>query len=809
MVFEAEQISLGRTVALKVLSMAGLMDERQLVRFRNEAKAAATLHHPNIVPVFAVGSERGVHYYAMQYIDGPSLAQVVNDLTGDAGNLAESGSRCLQTNAAEVIPAVATTRREIQAELSTIRTERRVDYHRRLATWMAQAAEAMGYAHESGILHRDIKPGNLLLDEGSRIWIADFGLARIEADVTMTMTGDLLGTLRYMSPEQALGRRVLIDQRTDIYALGMTLYELLTLRPAFDGVSREELLRQVTFEEPRSPREIDNIIAVDLETIVLKATAKEPDDRYFSADDFAADLRRYLAGQTIVARRPSTFQRFVKFANRHRVAVSVCATTLLLAMLSIILVQTISARRVRTALDDVEKKNQQLTTAIAVSEDARKAAEQSYRVAKDAVYTLYPQFRKDVIENKLSPEDEDIWVYRQNVKLNRQLLELRPDDRELRFQAAEVLWAYAAYLMNQVNDPTDVETLLAEAAELVAGVSADAMTLEELAISLNVMILKLLNQDPEQLELVEVDQAEELMDQMLARLEEQRVSSGKMDGNQYLQFLQIQHNFVMILPEGDREEKITERAVQLGRRVHAANPNNAICTFMFATVLKDASRYDVDYLTEAKEFLDKWRKGFFSFPKFDVLYASVLMLIAEEDETKNDREKEKLLRRVIELTEPTLKRQPGKREAWVNYHPACMMLGDMQLLRLEFPQAIATLDRITVGLRQILKAQPNNENYLRQLADNLRTKAVAYAAQNDRDGFQRVVAEALTVMESIAAGETAPEDSDQAKAECIGIIKKQIEERLSNATSDEAKACFQAALKWIDDEQAKMNRSDR
>ena len=124
-------------------------------------------------------------------------------------------------------------------------------------------------------------------------------------------------------------------------------------------------------------------------------------------------------------------------------------------------------------------------------------------------------------------------------------------------------------IMNQVNDPTDVETLLAEAAELVAGVSADAMTLEELAISLNVMILKLLNQDPEQLELVEVDQAEELMDQMLARLEEQRVSSGKMDGNQYLQFLQIQHNFVMILPEGDREEKITERAVQLGRRVNA------------------------------------------------------------------------------------------------------------------------------------------------------------------------------------------------------------------------------------------------
>ena len=183
----------------------------------------------------------------------------------------------------------------------------------------------------------------------------------------------------------------------------MTLYEMLTLKSAFDGVSREELLRQVTFEEPRSPREIDNIIAVDLETIVLKATAKEPDDRYFSADDFAADLRRYLAGQTIVARRPSTFQRFVKFANRHRVAVSVCATTLLLAMLSIILVQTISARRVRTALDDVEKKNQQLTTAIAVSEDARKAAEQSLPRRKRRCLHPVSTISQGRYENKLTP----------------------------------------------------------------------------------------------------------------------------------------------------------------------------------------------------------------------------------------------------------------------------------------------------------------------------------------------------------------------------------------------------------------------
>ena len=445
-VYEAEQISLGRKVALKVLRMAGLLDDRQLVRFRNEAKAAATLHHPSIVPVFAVGGERGIHYYAMQYIDGPSLAQVVKRLATE--QLANQNPNDSLADLERSIPDDATTHRSLQAELSTVHTERRNDYYRRIATWIAQAAEAMSYAHDSGILHRDIKPGNLLLDSSGRIWIADFGLARIEADVTMTMTGDLLGTLRYMSPEQALGRRVLIDQRTDIYALGMTLYELLTLQPAFDGSSREELLKQVAFEEPTAPREIAKTIPVDLETIVLKAIAKEPDERYFSADELAGDLHRFLSGKTIVARRASVSKKMAKFALRHRIAAGICAVTLLLALLTVAIVQSISASKVRRALNEVEQKNRQLTAAKVASDEAREVADESYRIAREAIEAFVRYFRDKILDSQPGLDEDIAWTWERNVQLNRELLALHPNDRKLRYDTANALAGYAVYSMN-------------------------------------------------------------------------------------------------------------------------------------------------------------------------------------------------------------------------------------------------------------------------------------------------------------------------------------------------------------------------
>jgi tetratricopeptide (TPR) repeat protein len=196
-----------------------------------------------------------------------------------------------------------------------------------------QAAEALEHAHQLGVIHRDIKPANLLLDGKGKLWVTDFGLAQIQSDARLTLTGDLVGTLRYMSPEQALANRVVIDHRTDVYSLGATLYELLTLEPAFAGIDRQELLQQIANEEPRPLRRVNRAIPVELETIVHKALEKHPQDRYATAKELEDDLRRFLEGRPIGVKRPTVVHRLLKWSKRHQAAV---LTTCLLLMVAVI-----------------------------------------------------------------------------------------------------------------------------------------------------------------------------------------------------------------------------------------------------------------------------------------------------------------------------------------------------------------------------------------------------------------------------------------------------------------------------------------
>ncbi|MES1213229.1 MAG: serine/threonine-protein kinase, partial [Singulisphaera sp.] len=260
-VYEAIQLSLGRHVALKVLPFTATLQPKQLQRFLNEAQAAARLHHPHIVPVFAVGSDRGVHYYAMQLIDGISLAEVLSRLRKAAGSarddsitVVEPSSQSTGDSAAGEQLASSKSREaetiaRLTSELSTLQSHDPNQYFATCARWMRQAAEGLAYAHDVGIVHRDIKPANLLVDARGNIWVADFGLAQFHAQDKLTAAGDLIGTLRYMSPEQSLGDVNLMDHRVDVYALGATLYELLTLRPIFASQNKEALLRQVAYGE--------------------------------------------------------------------------------------------------------------------------------------------------------------------------------------------------------------------------------------------------------------------------------------------------------------------------------------------------------------------------------------------------------------------------------------------------------------------------------------------------------------------------------------------------------------------------------
>jgi len=359
-VYEAEQISLRRRVALKVLPFAAALDARQIQRFQVEAQAAACLHHPHIVPVHGVGCERGVHYYAMQLIDGQSLAAVIGELrrldgldTGDGPNpdpipisTSTLANRLLCGHASERPDGVGTRSPALRvaavrnaAESPTPRTGRgrsagtsshTRDHVRAAARLGLEAALALDHAHAQGILHRDIKPGNLMLDAAGRLWITDFGLAQVRGDDRLTLSGDVLGTLRYMSPEQALGRRVVIDGRTDIYSLGVTLYELLTLRPAVDGRDRAEVLRRIAEHEPAPLRRLNPAVPRDLETIVTKAMDKDPVGRYATAGDLVMDLRRFLEDRPIRARRVYAAERFLRWCKRNPVVAALVAAVFVL-----------------------------------------------------------------------------------------------------------------------------------------------------------------------------------------------------------------------------------------------------------------------------------------------------------------------------------------------------------------------------------------------------------------------------------------------------------------------------------------------
>ncbi len=328
-VYEARQLSLQRQVALKVLPFAAVWDQKQIARFRNEAQAAAQLQHPNIVPVYAVGQERGVHFYAMQFIPGQSLDGVLRELCCQNKQEPRSGG-----DWATVSTVVAANTQHTSVALSTLSKQcpqSGTGYCRAIAKLGIQAAEALHYAHECGVIHRDIKPSNLLIDSQEKLWITDFGLARVQDSPGITMTGDVVGTLRYMSPEQAAGQHALVDQRTDVYALGATLYELLTLQAAFLGEDRFQVLQAIEQREPPAPRSINSAIPADLETIVLESMAKSRDQRYPTAQALADDLKRFLEGKPTVARRPTIVDRGAKWLRRHRRVATAATLILLLA----------------------------------------------------------------------------------------------------------------------------------------------------------------------------------------------------------------------------------------------------------------------------------------------------------------------------------------------------------------------------------------------------------------------------------------------------------------------------------------------
>ena len=439
-VYEADEEILGRRVALKVLPGGAISHPKQVERFRREAKAAARLHHTNIVPVFGVGECAGQPYYVMEYIDGQGLDVVLKELrrlrqevlsprpgrlVRPLDGVAQPGARderevarSPSTTAAVVAwslatgrfegpgsptvdrqrpaveddgtvvlapPIVSTSdlpvrksllRRTSSSELSS-HTNFGRPYFQSVARIGLQAAEALDYANRHGVLHRDIKPSNLLLDTDGTIRITDFGLAKIDDSDALTDTGDVVGTLHYMAPERFQRQ---CDVRSDVYSLGLTMYELVALRRAYEASDRHELLKKVVHQEPERLSKVAPKVPRDLETIIRKAIAREPARRYATAAELAEDLRRFLDGRTILARRASTVEQLVRWANRNRWVAGLSAAVVA-ALVGGIVVSTLLALRATRA-------EQRAQSAAARARNERDRAEGARDMAFSAVKTI-------------------------------------------------------------------------------------------------------------------------------------------------------------------------------------------------------------------------------------------------------------------------------------------------------------------------------------------------------------------------------------------------------------------------------------
>jgi tetratricopeptide (TPR) repeat protein len=464
-VYEAVQESLGRSVALKVLPGHARLDTQRRLRFGREAQAAARLHHTNIVPVFGVGEHEGLPYYVMQFIPGRGLDQVLADLRrGDSppGSLPATQSFTSTPTpgpgpAPEPLPPPKSAAKHWEWQA--------------VATLGIQVADALHYAHQQGILHRDVKPGNILVDAQGTAWVTDFGLAKLAGEPELTATGDLLGTLHYMAPESFTGQS---DARSDVYGLGLVLSELCTLEPP-QNVNPTELVRRVGGHERPGPRRINPLIPRDLETVILKATAAEPAQRYASAGELAEDLRRFLDDRPVLARRASALRRGWRWCRRNRLVASLAGVTMASLVLAAA-VGWVGYAKTRDALASEALRRSEAENATKRVEDNLELSLQAF---EDIFRNMFPQdraaaFRRPVSERTPRPgqqvrlsagPEENVALLESVLNFYDRFAEQNATNPRLHHDAAKAYWR--VWLIQQrLRQPAKAEAALERAVAL-------------------------------------------------------------------------------------------------------------------------------------------------------------------------------------------------------------------------------------------------------------------------------------------------------------------------------------------------------
>jgi serine/threonine protein kinase/Flp pilus assembly protein TadD len=728
-VYEALQLSLGRRVALKILPFASALDARQLQRFKHEAQTAAQLHHPHIVPIYAVGYDRGVHYYAMQFIEGKTLAAFIDVLRQTAGledarlpptvayadKLPSHPGETDLSSTSPDPPIPLFVAAPETAKLSGFATERsikRTSFVRAAAQLGIQAAEALEHAHQVGVVHRDVKPANLMVDLQGKLWITDFGLARFQDNPQLTITGDIVGTWRYMSPEQALAKRAIVDHRTDIYSLGVTLYELLTLTPAFNGQDRQELLRQIAQDDPPAPRRLNNAIPAELETIILKTLAKRPEERYATARELADDLQRFLDDKPVLAQRPTLRERGMKWARRHKPVVVAAAAMLVLSVVFLGITTVVFYVGRQRALDAEEK--------LTVEHD-KLTAEQAKLVAK-----------QKKLEDNLKESFRFVDDISTKIRGSQRVIGGDPAVKQkLQEQLQEVLSYYKRFAEMNRSEP-----------EVRARTAVTYRKLGDL-----------------QSDLGEVAQAEAAYDQAVAVLRELIADQPKQDwARWYLADNQLARARLFVADKRPNDAETALRdATQLSQGLVADSPTN----MGFLTQLTESQRQLTELLLSTGRTKEAEKGVRESLVFFEKAYKSVegcpfrrfalaecyRCLGAACKETGQARDSEQAYREALALSEKNSRYFPGEPAYALQMARACVEIGILRCASANAPELEKTLKRAKKLLEPLAK-RPAADPRIPPAADCI-NKGLLRAGSGHLDEAEQDCRQAVTLLKPL------------------------------------------------------------
>ena len=603
-VYEAEQTPLGRHVALKVLPASAVLNPSILTRFQNEVRAVARLHHTNIVPVFGVGEDQGTHYYAMQFIAGQGLDVVLEELRR------LRSSEPIAAAAATEDPSLLGRAAGISAPSArgnpTSHGTSPAEYFRSVARMGVQVAEALAHAHSQGVLHRDIKPSNLLLDAQGCVWVTDFGLAKQEG-CDVTNTGDVVGTLRYLAPERFQGRS---DARTDIYGLGVTLYELLTTQPAFAMTDRARLVHEIVHSDPPSPRRCEHRLPRDLETIVLKAIAKDPAERYASASDMAADLRHFLDDKPIGARPLSLGERLRRWCVRRPALASLAVALLLSLAVGMGSVGWQWARAETNLKEAVRQKNiagQQ--QAIAQRQATR--AEDNFQTARKSVNELLTLVSEDDLMNQPGLQPVRLKLLTKALEFHEQMLADRDQDPAVRRDLA-LGYLRVAMLKRQMGTVNGALEAYRRAIELLETASAPGKSDRETVVLLVRAYSALAVEHISQRDMAP---ARALLDQARTRIDEVLSEAPDDVGGQQASAMTFNNQAYLISesPELDRATRkeaslrLHEQALAIYRSLAARQPPEPALQMSIATTLSNMARRQISLgrMDDARRLLEE------------------------------------------------------------------------------------------------------------------------------------------------------------------------------------------------------------